>query len=229
MTRGPSPSTPSSRVINTGSGAQIRVTAKCVCAEHCNNGWMSRLEQAARPYLEPMVFGQAVKLGEEGRRLINLWVAKTAVCSEFSLETTDRVIPSSVHQFIYEHGAPPPNTSVWVGAYSPDQDFRYWHHQSTVRHDGDWARTRPVVGNVYRITFLIGHFVFQFAGFTQELNWKIESPLEAQGISTRLCPITWPLPASLVWPPSGSFDRATLEAFARPGNGELLLSGRTHD
>jgi hypothetical protein len=46
---------------------------KAVCRV-CNTGWMSRLETAAKPFLEPMIQGKRVVLSRDAQRILMEWV-----------------------------------------------------------------------------------------------------------------------------------------------------------
>jgi hypothetical protein len=41
---------------------------RVVCERHCNNGWMSRLQETAKPYLLPFVLGQVSALDASAQR-----------------------------------------------------------------------------------------------------------------------------------------------------------------
>jgi hypothetical protein len=56
-------------------------TVKVVC-EPCNNGWMSRLETEAQPFILDLLAGAGV-LGAYGLQVIGRWAVKTAMMFEF--------------------------------------------------------------------------------------------------------------------------------------------------
>jgi hypothetical protein len=51
-----------SKVVEWRAGDTHSRTIKRVC-KSCNSGWMSRLQQAAKPILVPMLMGEAIKPG----------------------------------------------------------------------------------------------------------------------------------------------------------------------
>jgi hypothetical protein len=54
---------------------------RCVCRE-CNNGWMSQLQEAAKPFLVPMLTGQKVALYESGKTTLASWAAMFVMVAE---------------------------------------------------------------------------------------------------------------------------------------------------
>src|SRR4051794_32457648 len=45
----------------------------------CNNGWMSTLEDAAKPLLSPAVRGEAISWGSDEQLTVAAWAHKTAL------------------------------------------------------------------------------------------------------------------------------------------------------
>jgi len=57
----------------------LRVHVVCTS---CNNGWMSRLEEAYKPLLLRLLAGRPVTLSLEEQRLVSRWALKTAIVAE---------------------------------------------------------------------------------------------------------------------------------------------------
>ena len=81
---------------------------KFVCAE-CNNGWMSRLEMAARPIFEPMMPGtRRVTVHPWEQRTLAFWIVKTAMTLQLSHPTRQSdAIPSAHYSELYKKQRPP--------------------------------------------------------------------------------------------------------------------------
>jgi len=94
---------------------------KIVCAG-CNNGWMSRLEKKARPFLEPTIRGdRRVTLQPEGQQVIAMWIAKTAMTMQSSHPTRyPDAIPRSHYTELVQGQRPPMLSQIWIGAASHD-------------------------------------------------------------------------------------------------------------
>jgi hypothetical protein len=67
-------------VIHQHLSSTFRYVERCVCAKHCNNGWMSRLENRAKPILIPLIDSQraVANLSPPERKDVAKWAAKTA-------------------------------------------------------------------------------------------------------------------------------------------------------
>ncbi len=61
------------------------VTSRSFCRD-CNNGWMSQLEERAKPLLKPMILGHPTGLTHAEQLIVATWATKSAM----ALETTFR-------------------------------------------------------------------------------------------------------------------------------------------
>jgi hypothetical protein len=75
------------RQLHDGTRQQVRNEIKLasfklkkIC-EPCNNGWMSKLESAAKPHILGLIIGQLSleTLTEDERRILKKWAGKTAI------------------------------------------------------------------------------------------------------------------------------------------------------
>ena len=62
-----------------GEGRGYALLEYKMACKSCNNGWMSELENLAKPVLAPMIRGDAVRLSPLGQRHVASWVAKSAL------------------------------------------------------------------------------------------------------------------------------------------------------
>jgi hypothetical protein len=62
----------------------VDAEVKRVC-KMCNEGWMASIENAAKPILLPVLFGEraAVSLSPEEQTTVATWALKTALISDF--------------------------------------------------------------------------------------------------------------------------------------------------
>jgi hypothetical protein len=208
-------------VVGKGDGNLITVKARCVC-RGCNMGWMSDLEQECKPLLLAMIFGEGVHLSMSDRSTVAAWCAVKAMAYEYVLWTVDRTIPRDAHSWLYknrDHPLPPPQMSVWLAAYRGDSQEAglAWHKRGNSHANG---RT---LGQIYWLTILVGHLVFQVAGFRPSQNWQIEHPGEARCGFMRL----WPIDGigSKKWPPARILTDSTIHRVAEI-EPELFITGR---
>lgn len=91
----------------------------CVCGT-CNNGWMSRLENEVKPFLEPLMCGVITPLSHSFQTGLSVWAVKIAMVIEGAR-------PKSAHERFYsvedthafrKHQIIPDMTRVEVGYFA---------------------------------------------------------------------------------------------------------------
>jgi hypothetical protein len=75
-------------------GRGFTVRAK-ICCEECNTGWMSDLENQAKPILRPLVLGDDWEVDAENSETIARWTFMTACCAAAATGRDVSVIPRS--------------------------------------------------------------------------------------------------------------------------------------
>jgi ribosomal protein L37E len=97
-----------------GGPFQFR-TAKIVCAS-CNNGWMSRIDAAAKPLLQRMLNSEQMLLDRNHQTVLAAWLAKLTISNEF---TTDLQTVSEEHRQYFKNKVECPNGwIVMAGSYA---------------------------------------------------------------------------------------------------------------
>jgi hypothetical protein len=202
------------------SGPSYTVTVHAACAE-CNNGWMSDLEGATKPLLEPMLKGQVRILERERQALLATWAFKTCVMLEFTYPR-ERAIQQSQCEWLSRHRSPPREVTVWAARYRGTSLNTFYRHdvmQLRAGADEDAtevaacsARDRAPAENAplpppvaYGVTFGVRHLAFQVFGTTEP-----EHRFRHAGITTRIFEQVWPTRAAFTWPPSAAIDDTTL-------------------
>lgn len=95
-------------------GRLIDQTIKLVCRS-CNNEWMSRLQQQAKPVLEPVIAGAApVSSLVAHARLVSRWCAMSDMVFE-ALEPSLATSTAGERLWLKEKDTAPPNWRIWVG------------------------------------------------------------------------------------------------------------------
>ena len=127
-------------------GINVSVKVKRFC-HGCNTGWMSDLENEARPLLLPMIRGESMTLDGAQRIVVATWCLKTAMV--FDLTRTDKniaILPSE-RAYLYEArgkrglGSPfPPHTFIWIASYEGSR-FTMSAIVSELRGLGDFSPT----------------------------------------------------------------------------------------
>src|SRR5437667_2935656 len=110
-------------------------TVGLVC-DDCNNGWMSRLESAAKPLIGPMMQGCGSVLDEAAQRVIATWVVKTYLVLTASNQKRDLLGLTPIYRYMYEQVSPMPKHHVLIGAFTGQRWSTVSHMQTlTVRAD----------------------------------------------------------------------------------------------
>ena len=116
------------------SAVKPTFTARVVCAS-CNNGWMARLEAAARPRLVALMRGTPRSLSRVDGELIARWGAKTALMFQALEPIPNRVTSAQLYTDLYEAEVLPRTLRVWIGRV---QAQGLWQHTfaGELRHGG---------------------------------------------------------------------------------------------
>jgi hypothetical protein len=104
--------------------ALLTLKTREVC-EDCNKGWMSDLEEAAKPTILLLArsakAGIAVSLSREAARRLSIWAQKTALTYELT-SAGPHVGNVAMGQQL-RHGNPLRGSLVWVGRHPQDYDI----------------------------------------------------------------------------------------------------------
>lgn len=91
-----------------------------VCHD-CNTGWMSDLEEQAKPILLPMIRGQQTSLSTDGLGIVAFWSIKTALM--FDAFHQPRKIPADEGtRLVYRERKPFDHCQIRLGAYVAPRD-----------------------------------------------------------------------------------------------------------
>jgi len=122
-------------------GSVFNIRARAVCRE-CNNGWMSALEQQAKPLLLAMIGavqpGSAITLAPDQAATIATWAIKTAWMREES-NPGPKATTQEMRQALHRTALPPEYSQVWAASHAGDRDFDI--NQASIdvmRHDRPW-------------------------------------------------------------------------------------------
>jgi hypothetical protein len=125
---------PDGTPLRAKSAASTAYYTRAFCRE-CNGGWMSRLEDAVKPILEPMLHGRPwTTLSVEDQRLLAFWATKTAFA--FQTQEGAETTWARPQQFeaLYAEQGPLPGSQVWLGAR--EQFHAAWYRSHSLRLPG---------------------------------------------------------------------------------------------
>ncbi len=89
------------------------MTVRCVCAS-CNNGWMSELENAAKPVIERLLSDGRKTLNADDQQRLSTWAMKNAMVFEAVRSGQPKFYSDHERQVLRGSGLPPRRTTVWI-------------------------------------------------------------------------------------------------------------------
>lgn len=195
-------------VTTTNKASVLHVITREVCQD-CNNGWMSRLEQTAKPLILSLVDaardGTLLELNTEQRRILATWAQKTAITNELADQVPEMVTTAAMGRRLHD-GLPLRGSMVWAARNDRD----YWPETALVIASigagphplpGEKERLGLLVMIVYRYLTLV---VF-IGGDHGDLPPVVPPPLLLDRW-TRIWPVTGPME----YPPSVALGSAEL-------------------
>jgi hypothetical protein len=193
----------------------LEVTVRRVCAK-CNNGWMSELEERAKPILKPLIRAGSRTLSANDADTVAFWCMKTALL--FQLTHPDRrEAPDDHYRWVYEKGTPPPNAFIWAAGYKGTRWSSWYMHQILGLRDPGASET---TGRGYCMTVVTGAFVFQVTGVDAIEPMEVEKASEQEPYILQLWPSKRRMAISL--PPPLLLNDMSLPQFADPFGAENM-------
>ena len=176
----------------------------------CNNGWMSAMEVAARPWLTPMMRGLALTLSAEAQRTVAAWAAKTTFMLQYLRPV--QPVPSQYLQWLYTKREPPPDVWIGLAGYAGDDaDNPAVHHSGRLLRVPGRAPSTENDRNAVITTLRIYRLVFRVWVWADPPAQQFPMPYPIR-LTEFVIPI-WPASGfARTWPPAVVFDAP---AFAR--------------
>lgn len=174
-----------------GDVRTIRVRAVC---SPCNNGWMNKIEEEARPFLTPIVIGTKTSLDPVALQAVARWLALKIVVAEH--DTGEAVLtPKEDRIALMESGAIPPYFRMYAG-HNIGNDQLYFRRHSHCVARSTAGPNPPLIEtnkNIQVATIVIGCAVFQLTA-SRSAEFLIEDHAIVAGFHDRSK--FWPDPPS---------------------------------
>jgi hypothetical protein len=185
------------------------LTVRLVCRA-CNNGWMARLEHAAKPILTPLISGERAVLSVEDQRLLAYWAAKTVAVGDLAVSHHDPALPAELLHALRTAPGPWPSTVTLAARYE-GRRFPVRIGRFVRTHDLRVGNAPPQPWRSFLASVSVGQLVLQVWGHgminvtdLRPRNWK-----------ARYATVIWPDPRRMVWPPALTLTDDGVEAFMR--------------
>jgi hypothetical protein len=191
---------------------------KCVCGP-CNYGWMSDLQQDAKPFLVPMLKGEACRLHRRAQTTVAAWVAMTVMVAE-NIDREMVAIPQADRTSLRENRTAPRHWRIWLGRHHREKHALFTHRVLPFVPEEEYERLgRPTgahaVGvNTQTSTICFGehllvHVMSSTVAWSIIRRWKL--PMQVSGGMAQI----WPARAPIVaWPPGGTLTDTRIKLLA---------------
>ncbi|WP_443970841.1 hypothetical protein [Sphingobium sp. CR28] len=174
-------------------GAPKVISLRRTC-RRCNNEWMSQMEMAVRPYLQPILERRAVELPAVGQELLAQYFVMKSMVADLSRDG-ENVYSVRDRTDFYRDRSIPPGTmvSLYLFQHETDPFVGQYNKEATGNDGSDWetSKDRECVAN---FIFRFGELLVQIL-LTRNPNADVRG---APGWTYRIHP---PTSALLRWPP----------------------------
>jgi hypothetical protein len=219
------------------TGGPLQANEKIVC-RGCNNGWMSEIQKAAKPFLVPLIQGRTSLLGLPAQRAISAWCAMATMTAEYLVrDVTALSITQSERDWLRDNGTPPSNWKIWIGRANGRMGM--WRHYIApilaAKDTGKASSEGLARPNTQTTTFIIGYLLVHVMSSTGSpetvtgWNWPLSTRI---GLNL---PRIFPTKESvIVWPSqpftdaevkliSDAFERVVEAAARSPFTGRRMF------
>lgn len=211
----------------------FREKAKFVC-ERCNHGWMSDLENEAKPVLSPAITRSRLPCEFD---LVAQWVAaRWAVKTNYVMQASLPIAPAIQPTLLMLNFKPPPQVTVWIGSHarSREDPINSCYLQKPLElHVASDESADGAVNFGYMSFLAVGGISFLIV--EHRFDSYVECVLGADNPFADMFVKLWPRSRKiLLWPPTVMADREYLDVLFDPNTLPLgfdprFFPGRVHD
>lgn len=208
----PKPGEPNKPEVRIRAGDHIDAKVRIVCSD-CNSGWMSRLQERAKPLLIPLFNGEACSIDQRAQSVIAGWIAMATTTGEHISDDTKRVsIPQSDREHLLTTQTPSNDWCIWIGRFERLDWPGQWIHTTMPILDADdfsdLVPNDPRATKLQTTVFTIGQlFVFAMScpivGIANGWDWRT-APVALNKMIKIWPPQGHP---TINWPPHSMSDR----------------------
>ena len=210
----PRPGAPTTSLTHLKAGDPLSSQVRVVCTK-CNNTWLSRIQEEAKPILIPLIRGQRSALGENAQKKLSAWCAMATMTAEYiDPDPYSVAIPQKDRDWLMNTGAAPPGWRIWIGDYLRHKWVPRWTHFTFPMLDAKDMPTSadapPQLPNTQVTTFTAGRLYVHVmssvhADTMAKWHWGF-GPAPSQG---RLLAQILPHKESFIaWPPISLTDQS---------------------
>lgn len=193
---------------------------RCVCRT-CNNNWMGKLQEMAKPVLLPLIRGEWKRLNRRERKILAAWAVMFSMVFEFK-DVRTVAVPFYQRDEFRQTLIPPKGWQVFIGTYDGAEWMGKIHHKGALcadRHRLAFAPERfdPTSScNTQTTAFAVGRLFILAASTTDPIF-----PINYMKIGRRRLRRLWPPTWLSISKPNASIDDTEADFLANAL--ELLL------
>jgi hypothetical protein len=146
--------------VDRRAGDALMAQVKVVCGA-CNTGFLSQLQDRARPHLIPLFDGERSSLDEAAQAIVSSWVAMATMTGAYSGAALDRMpISQKDRNWLRFTLTTPKHWRIWIGCCEVWNNNHQWLHATLPlldAEDGPEGATKtPAPTNTQTTAFKIG-------------------------------------------------------------------------
>jgi hypothetical protein len=128
----PRPGAPRAPIIKPRAGDPLGSQVEVVCGD-CNSGFLSRIQNRAKPYLIPLFEGQDHRLDEAAQNIIAAWIAMATMTSAYLMQDVTSegqlAIPQGDRNWLMYTETAPRHWRIWIGQCHKWSRANQWHKE----------------------------------------------------------------------------------------------------
>lgn len=195
---------PQAGTVNTWPAKDVAGHKLRAVCRRCNNGWMSALEAAVRPLIEPMIKGYNASLTTDEQITVATWASMKTAVFEY-VWTDEPILTAADRDVVMTHNRPPASVQVRLAAVGSNG--------YPLRALGRGYKARSTGDKAICLTLTIGVLVAQVFGGPGADNHGFQ---KAGRTGTNFAGIYPPQLQAVAWPPPEALDDTSLTTFAHP-------------
>ena len=184
-------------------------TVRRVCV-NCNGGWMSALQERAKPIIVPLLSACRGVLTRKQQTTLAAWAAMTTMTAE-QIDERKMTVSQEDREYLMQHGEAPGHWRIWLADYRCERrKSRYDFRCAPLYLAGEIVPDQPYAGpatpNTQASTFVLGrllvHTFCSTAIRSQVARWRFRSPVCAPAMQ-QIWRVRTP---RIQWPPTVTLD-----------------------
>ena len=205
---------PRGNAARQGSVLQRKVRNVC---KRCNNGWMSRVVDRAKPGAKQLILGETAQLNRQMQTDLAAWIGSTTIIQEFANCYGVPRIPPQDRAALMDAGAPPLSWSIWIASYAGEWWAPMGHYHIPMSYSKPQTDDGPNLsgGELQLTTFTLGEFLVHVFTSTQADMVEAYRSYIGGASNPEKLPQLWPIVTDTMnWPPFSPFRDHEVDSLA---------------